>query len=150
MVDTAKSKARTLTERDFREQADFRYAMRRFSRFSELQARREGITPQQHLVLLLIRGHPSYPEVSIGEIAERMQIKHHSASLLIERTLQRGLVTRQTDEVDRRRALVSLTDEGQRILDRITLANRRELGAMDPSLFRSSFVEGVQNRSPEQ
>lgn len=132
---------------DYEDQADFRYALRCFVRFSELQARREGITPQQHLLLLMIRGHPAYPEVSIGEVAERLQIKHHSASLLVDRSLQRGLIRRDQDAHDRRRALVSLTTAGQEMLDRITLANRGELGSLEDKLFRRSFIEGLRSAS---
>lgn len=137
-----------LRDSDYRDQADFRYAMRRFSRFSELQARTEGVTPQQHLLLLMARGHPSYPRVSIGDLAERLQVKHHSASLLVERTVQRGLLVRETDRNDRRRALVRLTETGQQVLDRICRANRRQLGKLEESLFRSSFIEALRDRSP--
>jgi DNA-binding MarR family transcriptional regulator len=125
-----------LSDIDYRDHADFRYAIRRFLRYSEKQARACGITPQQHLLLLVVRGHPSYPAVSIGEIAERLQLRHHSASLLVERGVQRGLLTRQKDAGDRRRALVALTAEGERKLACITQANRQELKALDDALFR--------------
>jgi DNA-binding MarR family transcriptional regulator len=125
-----------LGDMDYRDHADFRYAIRRFLRYSEKQARACGITPQQHMLLLIVRGHPSYPAVSIGEIAERLQLRHHSASLLVERGVQRGLLRREKDAVDRRRALVSLTEEGERILACITQANKQELNALDEALFR--------------
>ncbi len=125
-----------LGDTDYRDHADFRYAIRRFLRHSEKQARACGITPQQHMLLLIVRGHPSYPAVSIGEIAERLQLRHHSGSLLVERGVKRGLLRREKDAVDRRRALVSLTDEGERILACITQANRQELKALDDALFR--------------
>jgi DNA-binding MarR family transcriptional regulator len=131
------------TDRDYRDQADFRCALRRFLHFSEEQARMAGITPQQHLLLLIVRGHPSYPAVSIGEIADSLQIRHHAASLLVDRSVKRGLLDRREDPDDRRRALVSLTPEGQRILDHITMANRRELGALEGNLFRDSFREAL-------
>jgi DNA-binding MarR family transcriptional regulator len=147
-VSTARSSDQSkLSQSDYRDQADFRYAVRRFVRFSELQARQEGITPQQHLLLLMVRGHESYPRVSIGDIAERLQVRHHSASLLVERMVQRGLVSREIDAADRRRALVALTPTGQDVLDRITIANRRELGELDEQLFRSSFIEALRGTS---
>jgi DNA-binding MarR family transcriptional regulator len=133
------------SDRDYRDQADFRRALRRFLHFSEEQARAVGITPQQHLLLLIVRGHPSYPGVSIGEVAEALQIRHHSASVLVDRSVQRGLLLREEDSQDRRRALVSLTDEGQRLLDRVTAANRRELGALEGDLFRDSFREALRS-----
>lgn len=132
-----------LTEQDYRDQADFRSAIRRFLRFSEDQARAAGITPQQHLLLLIVRGHSSYPGVTIGEVASSLQVRHHAASLLVDRGVKRGLLDRREDERDRRRALVTLTPEGQRILDRITLANRRELGELNDTLFRRSFMEAL-------
>lgn len=138
-----------MKDRVYRDQADFRYALRRFARYSELQARNAGITPQQHLLLLMVRGHPGYPHVSIGDVAERLQVRHHSASLLVDRTVQRGLLDRKTDTDDRRRALVSLTPEGQAILDRITRANRAELGALEEKLFRSSFIEALHEHGSE-
>jgi DNA-binding MarR family transcriptional regulator len=131
------------TDRDYRDQADFRCALRRFLHFSEEQARMAGITPQQHLLLLIVRGHSSYPAVSIGEIADSLQIRHHAASLLVDRSVKKGLLDRREDPDDRRRALVSLTGEGQRLLDHITLANRRELGALEGTLFRDSLREAL-------
>src|SRR5438270_9249573 len=118
---------RPLGDVDFREQAEFRAALRRFLRYSEQQARYFGITPQQHLLLLSVRGHSQYPNVSIGDVAEALQIRHHSASLLVDRCVRRGLLSRREDPNDRRRALVALTDEGQVVLDNITKANRRQL-----------------------
>jgi DNA-binding MarR family transcriptional regulator len=131
---------------DYQDQSEFRYGIRRFLRFSELQARRDGVTPQQHQLLLVVRGHPSYPRVSIGDIAERLQIKHHSASLLVDRTVKNGLVQRDPDTSDRRRALVSLSPEGEQVLERITLANRGELVTLQNQLFRTSFVQGIRRK----
>ncbi|MGI8827876.1 MAG: MarR family winged helix-turn-helix transcriptional regulator [Chloroflexota bacterium] len=128
---------------DYRDQADFRSAIRRFLHYSEEQARAAGITPQQHLLLLVTRGHRAYPKVSIGDVAEALQISHHGASLLVDRVVRRGLLARVEDPDDRRRALLSLTDEGQRVLDRITEANRRELGTLEGVLFRDSLRQMV-------
>ena len=130
------SRGASLSDDDYQAQANFRYAMRRFFRHSEEQARSCKITPQQHMLLLIVRGHPKYPGVSITEISEHLQIRHHSASLLVERGVKRGLLHRQQDPVDRRRALVSLTNEGAHILDQITLSNRRELQALGTALTR--------------
>jgi DNA-binding MarR family transcriptional regulator len=138
-----------LEDADYRQQAEFRYAIRRFSRFSEDQARLAGITPQQHLLLLTVRGHQDYPRVSIKDVAERLQIRHHSASLLLKRGVSRGLLAKAEDAEDKRKTLVSLTQEGQRVLDRITHANREELRTLDEALFglRESLVRafGDQN-----
>lgn len=128
-----------LRDRDFRDLADFRYAIRLFLRYAEERARAAGITPQQHILLLAVRGHGSYPNITIGDVAERLQVRHHSASRLVERCVQRGLLDRQADPADRRKALVSLTAEGQRILNDITQANWRELRSLESALFRDSL-----------
>lgn len=134
-----------LTDRDYRDQADFRCALRRFLHFSEEQARASGITPQQHVLILVVRGHSSYPEVTIGDVAEALQVRHHSASLLVDRGVKRGLLNRRVDSADRRRALVSLTDEGQAILDRITRANRRQMHMLEGELFRESLRQALRS-----
>lgn len=125
-----------LTDADYHAQADFRYALRGFLHASEENARAAGITPQQHLLLLVVRGHPSYPTVNITEIAERLQVRHHSASLLVDRAVRRAppLLRREQDSIDRRRALVSLTPEGAAILEQVTVANQRVLTAIEHTL----------------
>ncbi len=125
-----------LTDADYRAQADVRYALRRFLHVSEENARAAGVTPQQHLLLLIVRGHPSYPAVTITEIAERLQVRHHSASLLVDRAVRRGppLLRREQDATDRRRALVSLTPEGEAILEQVTVANRSVLTDVEHTL----------------
>lgn len=128
---------------DYQDLADFRCALRIFMSFSERQARTAGITPQQHLLLLLARGHRSAPGVNIGELANSLQVRHHSASLLVDRCVKRGLVMRREDPDDRRRALVSLTPLGQRILDTIMDANRREMGKLEEPLFRHSLIAAI-------
>ena len=128
-----------LDDTAYRDQADFRHAIRRFLRSSEHRARSEKVTPQQHALLLAVRGHAAYPDVTLGEIAQRLQIRHHSASLLGSRGVQRGIITTRTDDVDRRRVFVSLTAEGQAILDRITTANRQEMKQLGGALFRDSL-----------
>jgi len=127
-----------LTDADYQTQVALRYALRRFMRVSEDNARAAGLTPQQHLLLVAVRGHPSYPSVTIAEIAEHLQIRHHSASLLVDRAVTRmvnqqpaPLVVRVQDAVDRRVHLVSLTRDGEDVLTRITTENRRALAAFD-------------------
>lgn len=129
----------SLTDGDYRDQAGFRCALRRFLRFSEDQARAHGITPRQHLLLLIVRGHQSYPQVNMTDLAESLQLRQPSVSLLVDRGVKRGLLIRTEDPLDRRRILVSLTEQGERILEDITYANRHELSALEDSLFRDSI-----------
>jgi len=127
-----------LTDATYQTQATFHYALRRFMHVSEENARAAGVTPTQYLLLLAVRGHPFYPHVAIGEIAEHLQISPHSASLLVERAIKRlvddqpaPLVVRVQDVADRRVHLVSLTPAGEEILTHIMTENRRVLTAFD-------------------
>lgn len=130
-----------LSDQDYRDQADFRAALRRFLHFAEEQCGMYGITPQQYQLLLSVRGHPAYPRVTIGLVAEALQIRHHSASLLVDRTVRRGLLDRREDPDDRRRALLTLLPEGQRILDAVIGANRAQMASLRGSLFRDSLMQ---------
>ena len=139
---------RTLTDADYQILADFRCALREFLAFSEEQARAAGITPQQHMLLLIVRGHRAYPKVSIGDIAQALRISHHGASLLVDRGVRRGLLTRREDPSDRRRALISLSAAGQNLLAEITLANWRELHTLENELFETPLHVVTAEREP--
>jgi DNA-binding MarR family transcriptional regulator len=132
---------------EYRDVAEFRCALRAFLSYSEQQARASNITPQQYLLLLVVRGHKSMPNVSIGEIAEALQVRHHSASLLVDRCVKRGFVQRREDPSDRRRALVSVTQEGQDLLDHVMVANRKQMGRLEEALFRDSLREALREYS---
>lgn len=103
-----------------RELAQFRYALRKFLRFSELAARQCGITPQQHQLMLGVRGFTGRGLASISELAEFLQERHHSVVGLVERAVESGLVVRTQDAADRRIVNVSLTPAGRKILLKLT------------------------------
>jgi DNA-binding MarR family transcriptional regulator len=115
-----------LEDEDYRTIAAFRAGLRRFVRFSEDAARAAGISPQQHQLLLAIRGHAGPEPPTIGDLAEALQIRHHSAVGLVDRTSQSGYVRREGSTVDSRRVHVLLTPEGEAILRSLTAAHRRE------------------------
>jgi DNA-binding MarR family transcriptional regulator len=123
-----------LNDSEFEALAAFRYELRRFFAFSESKARAEGLTVQQHQALLTIRGEPS--EASIGTVAERLLIEHHSASELVKRLVARGLLVRERDPQDRRRVTLRLTQEAQEILSRLSSIHRSEIERMQPTLSR--------------
>src|SRR5579859_1886698 len=79
-----------LSKADYEALAEFRWSLRHFLGFSEAAARAAGITPQQHQALLAIKGFPGRDKVSVGELAERLQIEHHSAVGLADRLVRRG------------------------------------------------------------
>jgi DNA-binding MarR family transcriptional regulator len=124
-----------LGDEDYQTQAAFRSAVRRFIHSSEEYARAAGIPPQQYFLLLMVRGHPAYPAVTIRVLADQLQIRPHSASLLVDRAVRRGLLARSPVAGDRRKVAVSLTEEGAHLLEQIVRATRGELRRLDV-LFR--------------
>jgi DNA-binding MarR family transcriptional regulator len=114
-----------LSDREYQALARFRYALRVFQRFSEQAARTEGLTPSQHQLLLAIRGHPTAPIVA--DLAEALQVRHHSVVELIDRADALGLVRRDRDPSDQRRQFVRLTRAGHAVLERLSSVHRDEL-----------------------
>lgn len=123
-----------LSNADYQLLAQLRYLLRRFAAFSEAAARRAGLSAQQHQALLAVRGFPGRARVSVGELAERLQLRHHSAVGLIDRLAARGLLRRHYDRRDGRRVLVTLTPRGQARLARLSRAHREELARLAPLL----------------
>jgi DNA-binding MarR family transcriptional regulator len=107
--------------------ADFRYQLRRYLRFSEEVTRRKGITPLQYLLLLQLKGFPGRAWATVGELAERLQAKHHGVVALISRCEAAGLVTRSASRADGRRVEVKLTGKGDRRLEQLAGLHRAEL-----------------------
>jgi DNA-binding MarR family transcriptional regulator len=112
--------------------ATFRYALRQFLSFSAQQAQAVGLTAQQHQALLAIRGSPERDRLVIGELADRLQIQHHSAVGLVDRLEAQGLVTREHAQADRRQVFVALTPQGVEVLGRLAAAHREELRRIGP------------------
>ncbi|HVB61529.1 MAG TPA: helix-turn-helix domain-containing protein [Ktedonobacteraceae bacterium] len=122
---------------DFRALAEFRYQLRRFTRFSEQAVRAVGLEPQQHQLLLAVKGLPEGMIATIGTLADRLQIEHHSAVELINRLADKGLVERQRDDADMRRVLVRLTASGEALLHKLSVYHRAELRSTGSALVRS-------------
>ena len=111
--------------------AAWRYALRRFIHFSEEAAQAAGITPQQYQALLAIKGFPARQKVTVGELAERLQLRHHSAVGLIDRLVTEKLAVRVPSAGDRRQVLVQLTSRGETIVEKIASVHRRQLKRME-------------------
>lgn len=122
---------------DYQALAEFRYQIRRFLRFSEDAARRAGVEPQQHQLLLAIKGLPADTRPTVRVLAERMQLQHHSTVELVDRMEKAGLVERHRSEEDRREVLVSATGKGERILRDLTMHHREEMRNSGPALALS-------------
>jgi DNA-binding MarR family transcriptional regulator len=125
-----------LTKADYEALAEFRHMLRRFLRFSEEQAQAAGLTPQQHQALLAILGNPGKGEATVGDIAERLQIRHHSAVGLVQRLARLSLVEQRRADDDRRRVLVAVTPAGRTLMAGLSKAHRRELRRVGPLLRR--------------
>jgi DNA-binding MarR family transcriptional regulator len=126
---------KALTTPDFQALAEFRYRIRRFLRFSEEAARAAGLEPRQHQLLLAIKGLPKGVRPRIGELAERLQIQHHSTVELVNRLSAGGYIRRRRGGEDRREVLLSLTPKGEKVLLELTLTHRAELRTQGPVLL---------------
>ena len=125
---------RALRDPEYRALADFRYALRRFFRFSEQAALGAGITTRQYQALLAVRGWEGSEAITIGDLAERLQLRHHSAVGLVQRVVRRGLVERRPLERDRRHITLLLTAKGRWLLEQLAASHRDELKRMRPQL----------------
>lgn len=127
---TAEKRGRRLTplnDADYQAIATFRAVLRQFLHFSEEAARAAGISPQQHQLLLAIRGYSGEGDApTIGDLAQALQIRHHSCVGLVDRLEAAGLVSRSTGEPDARKVFVRLTAQGEAVLAGLTSAHRRE------------------------
>jgi DNA-binding MarR family transcriptional regulator len=116
-----------MSDAEYEALAAFRYSLRQFLRFSEEAARRAGVTPQQYLALIAVRGYPGRERVTISELAERLQVRHHSVVGLLDRMVSQGLMIRQHSDDDRRQVFVSLTPRGEALLEPLAAAHRDQL-----------------------
>lgn len=116
-----------LPDRDYQRLAAFRHALRHFLRFSEEAARGEGLTPNQHQLLLAVRGWSRAGSPTISQVADQLQLRVHSTSELVQRAASSGLIRLVSDSDDHRRLHVELTDEGNQKLAALSVLHRDEL-----------------------
>jgi DNA-binding MarR family transcriptional regulator len=117
-----------LTDSDYNALGEFRRAIREFLAVSQEGAQDYGLTAQQHQALLAIRTYAGSGAMTIGELAECLMIKSHSAVGLVTRLEERDLVLRRVSEEDRRKALLELRPRGAEVLEAISLRNLRQIG----------------------
>ena len=134
---------------NYKAMAEFRYQIRRFLRFSEETARAAGLEPQQYQLLLAVKGMPEGVRHRIGEVAQRLQIQHHSTAELVDRLARRGRITRRRGETDRREVLLELTPRGDKLLQELALHHRAELRELAPDLVAAlkKVVRGTLGRN---
>jgi len=137
---------------NYKAMAELRYQIRRFLRFSENAARQAGIEPQQHQLLLAVRGLPDALKPTIGVLAERMQLQHHSTVELIDRLVERNFLFRLRSTDDKRQVLVKLTHDGEEFLKRLSLHHLQELQSTGPTFVNvlQSLIQESSSTDPNE
>ena len=118
---------RVPTDVDYQRLLALRTGLRRFQHWSEEQAQRSGLTSGQHQLLLAIRGHVGSQAPSVGDIADALLLRQHSATELIDRASLAGLVVRRDDPTDARMVRLALTPLGRRRLASLSILHMEEL-----------------------
>lgn len=125
-----------ISKTDIESLAQFRYALRQFLRFSERAARQAGVSPQQHQLLMTIKGMHGRTWANVAEIAERLQVSHHAAVALVTRAQNLKLVKRTQGKEDRRTVQVSLTPKGEDLIAQLAELHHQELGKLAHILLK--------------
>ncbi len=123
-----------LTKAEYETLAEFRHALRQFLKFSEEAAQGEGLSPQAYQAMLAIKGYPGRDWATVGELAEKMQIRPHSAVGLVDRLAAKKWVVRKVAKEDRRQVRVHLTPRGAAVVRKLAGVHRHELGRVGPHL----------------
>lgn len=132
-----------LSKNDFARLLAFRTDLRRFERWSERQAKAVGVSPAQHQLMLAVKGHGDRRGPTVGEIAEYLLLRPHSAVELVDRAEAAGLVVRSRSDVDGRYVRVNLTHDGEARLQSLSNLHVKELRKIAPSL--KHLAEGLEN-----
>jgi DNA-binding MarR family transcriptional regulator len=122
------------TDEDYRRLLELRTGLRRFLRWSEHQAKAAGVTAAQHQLLLAVRGHTDPRGPTVGDVADYLVLRHHSAVGLVDRAATAGLVERIKDRDNSSAVRLRLTDEGARRLDALSELHLRELAHLAPTM----------------
>jgi DNA-binding MarR family transcriptional regulator len=126
---------KNLTMQDYQSLAEFRHQIRRYIRFSEKVVRNANLEPRQYQMLLALKGLPPNVRPRIAELAEQLQIQHHSAVELVDRLENGGLVRRERGTNDRREVLIVLTPAGEKVIRELVIYHRAELSTRGPELL---------------
>jgi len=148
MSKSAKVDQPTLLKSEYEALSEFRYQLRRFLHFSEQAARSGGLTPLQYQLLLHVQGFPGRNWATVGELAERLQMKPHGTVALITRCEESGLVRRQTGTTDRRQVEIRLLPAGEKILERLAGLHKTELRSLKGT-FRVDQITSFNDDDPE-
>lgn len=134
MTEDTKTGTTTFTLAQYRLLAEMRFHIRRYLQFSEHVARTHGIEPQQHQLMLTIKGLPPNTIPTVSALANRLCLRHHSTVELINRLVERGAAVRKPSTQDRRQVLVELTPHGEDLLANLNAHHCQELQTFAPEL----------------
>ena len=123
-----------ISQTEYETLANLRYALRKFLHFSETAAQAAGLKPQQHQALLAIKGFPGRDRITVGELAERLQLRHHSAVGLAARLVAARWLVRKRNTADRRQVFLSLSARGERVLAKLSAAHKEQLRRVGPEI----------------
>jgi len=138
------AKVRRVSERDYARLLTVRTRLRRFERWSAERAALHGLTATQHQLLLAIRGHDEPQGPSVGQVADYLLVRHHSAVELIDRSERAGLIRRVRDADDHRAIRLQLTPAAFATLEALSadhLQELRDLGKLLHSLLDDMGLE---------
>ncbi|HEX4809735.1 MAG TPA: MarR family transcriptional regulator [Bryobacteraceae bacterium] len=138
-----------LSIEEYREIAEFRYRIRQLLHFSEEVARANGIEPQQHQLLLAVKGLPEGTRPTITALSARLCLRHHSTVELIDRLVTHGAITRVHNPEDGREVLLELTSHGEELLRKLSIQHWQELQRSGPALA-DSLRAMVQHSPPRR
>jgi DNA-binding MarR family transcriptional regulator len=125
-----------LQDKDYEALASLRYALRKFLRSSkQYLADTAKMTPEQYEALLALKVFSAGDGLLVGELSERLQVKHNTAVSLTDKLVARKLVTKQRGRVDRRQVYVKLTSEGSGLLAILATTHRDELRARSSEMI---------------
>ena len=134
---TKPSNRADVTLDDYRALAEFRYELRRYLALSDQAARYAGLHPGQYRFLLILKGLPEGIEPTIGTLAERLGLRHHSTVELVDRLEKAGLIYRERSERHRSFVFVRITPKGERILQKIVASRKVDLKRAGPILVKA-------------
>jgi DNA-binding MarR family transcriptional regulator len=136
-VDASGASKKVISHEEYQRIAEFRFRIRQFLHFSEEAARAHGIEPQQHQLLLAIKGLPKGTRPTITAVSSRLCLRHHSTVELANRLVAHGAILRRHSDEDAREVLLELTPHGEQILSELSVLHWQELQTSGPALIDS-------------
>ncbi len=140
----------SVSDVEYRQLAEFRYRIREFLQFSVSAARSLGIEPQQHQLLLALKGLPPGKKATVRALSTRLCLRHNSTVELIDRLAKQGALVRRQSHEDRREVLIELTPLGENLLEQLSVVHLGQLRSAGPTLIRSlEHIIAAAPTSPE-